>query len=87
MRNYWLEWCQEEIRYYPSGVPLSEDKEDIRDIKSINIRDGRGGRVLRGGSFVKLSMLVRSACCNRNGPAYRNRIGIGFRPARTFRND
>ena len=76
-----MEWCQEEIWDYPSGLPLSEDKEHIGDIKSINVRNAR---VLRGGSFLNLSMSLRSANRTKYGPA--NRLYIfGVRPARTLR--
>jgi formylglycine-generating enzyme required for sulfatase activity len=56
---------------------ISEDKEFILDI------DMSKSRVMRGGSFVYLASLARSASRNDNAPAYRGFV-IGFRPARTF---
>jgi formylglycine-generating enzyme required for sulfatase activity len=72
-----MEWCQEPIFYYRPGHPYSKDKEYKREIES------RESRVLRGGAFADLAVIVRSA--NRYGsePAFTNGY-VGFRPARTF---
>jgi formylglycine-generating enzyme required for sulfatase activity len=73
-----LEWCQERVLYYNTDLLMNNDKEDIRDISSTQVR------VLRGGSFVDQPMLVRSAYRFRYVPADRG-FNAGFRPARTFR--
>jgi len=76
--NAW-EWCQEVARDYQPGkddMP-SEDVEDAQDVKS------KDSRVLRGGSFVVQSRVVRSAFRYWDGPTYRNNL-VGFRPARTY---
>jgi formylglycine-generating enzyme required for sulfatase activity len=73
-----MEWCQERIIYYKTGIQYVEDKEDIGDIAS------RQGRVLRGGSFDLLPVIARSANRDAGVPALRY-FNVGFRPARTFR--
>jgi formylglycine-generating enzyme required for sulfatase activity len=75
-----LEWCQESVDYYSPGEggKAAEDVEDKKDIKD-NLN-----RVLRGGSFLDQSRVVRSAYRGRTVPT--NRVSfVGFRPARTFR--
>jgi formylglycine-generating enzyme required for sulfatase activity len=71
------EWCQERIMYYKTDLQINDDKEDIRDIGS------RQSRVLRGGAFTGLPVLVRSAQRVRLEPALRD-YSVGVRPARTF---
>ncbi len=76
--NAW-EWCQDASKPYGKGVDgkAIQDIEDIRDINS------KESRVLRGGSFLYLASVVRSA--NRNNPVPTNRSNdFGFRPARTL---
>src|SRR5262249_17120134 len=74
-----LQWCQERPVYYRAGAdggPVEdvEHKEYISDIQT---------RLLRGGSFVKLPLYVRSAYRYKAVPVGRFNY-FGFRPARTF---
>ena len=76
--NVW-NWCQESYNDYvvPQEGGAIEDKEYSLQIVS------RNSRVLRGGSFVVHSSLVRSAYRYWYVPS--NRLNnVGFRPARTF---
>jgi formylglycine-generating enzyme required for sulfatase activity len=76
--NAW-EWVQDRFKAYTktAGGKATKDLEDIFDINS------RNSRVLRGGAFGQIALLVRSA--NRDGGAPASRyISNGFRPARTF---
>jgi serine/threonine protein kinase/formylglycine-generating enzyme required for sulfatase activity len=72
-------WCQERYKGYPQGKG-EEPEDDKEDILSIN---NQNSRVLRGGSFIYLASLVRSARRFNNVPTFRN-FDFGFRPARTF---
>jgi formylglycine-generating enzyme required for sulfatase activity len=74
--NVW-NWCLDRYRPYPKGQGV---ENDIEDIFSINKQEGR---VLRGGSFGNLAVLVRSAIRGRNVPSFRSN-DVGLRPARTF---
>ena len=70
-----LEWCQDRPYYpYHPGDDVEDDNRDIKDINS---------RVLRGGSFLDLALLVRSAIRYWFRPSDTN-ASVGFRPARTF---
>jgi formylglycine-generating enzyme required for sulfatase activity len=75
--NVWT-WVQGPYGRYPDGPGAIEDKEDI-----INISDA-DSRVLRGGSFVKHALDVRSACRNNGRPGFRS-YNVGLRVARTYR--
>jgi formylglycine-generating enzyme required for sulfatase activity len=75
--NVW-NWCQESYREYPRGE--KEGYDDNEDVLSINSQESRS---LRGGSFVRLAMYLRSAFRYWNSPADRG-SAAGFRPARTF---
>ena len=55
-----------------------EDQEDALVVTSTD------SRVLRGGSFIYLAVLVRSATRVGYVPTFRD-IYVGFRPARAFR--
>ncbi len=66
--NVW-EWCQDQ---YGDYVP--EDQEDPIRVA------GRAGRVGRGGSWVNLAGICRSACRVGGQPDERNRL-LGFRLA------
>jgi formylglycine-generating enzyme required for sulfatase activity len=70
--NVWV-WCQE--RYEDRAL------EDTEDTLLINDKEDR---VLRGGSFIYPSWMVRSACRNMYVPTV-NLYNVGLRPARTFR--
>jgi formylglycine-generating enzyme required for sulfatase activity len=72
-------WCQERSVGYRAGQgkKAAEDQED--ELVVI----GTDSRVLRGGSFVDLPPLVRSAIRRNDVPMYRAN-NFGFRPARTF---
>ncbi|MHB1423503.1 MAG: protein kinase domain-containing protein [Gemmataceae bacterium] len=72
-------WCQD--RYDGYHQPEQDDKEDKEDISRVNDLDPR---VLRGGSYFVLPVLVRSAYRLRVVPTNRLPL-IGFRPARTCR--
>ena len=66
------EWCQDWYGDYPSGA----------------VTDPTGAasgsrRVLRGGSFLYPTSLVRSATRSLSQPANRTNY-VGFRPARTY---
>ena len=61
------EWCQDRYGDYPSGS-VTDPKGPF----------GGSGRVIRGGSWVSRSWVVRSAYRVRNDPAGRN-IYLGFR--------
>jgi formylglycine-generating enzyme required for sulfatase activity len=77
--NVWT-WCQESYQGYPraKGGGAIEDKEDDLIISSST------SRVLRGGSFERHAVDVRSADRASRVPTYR--VGtVGFRLARTFR--
>jgi formylglycine-generating enzyme required for sulfatase activity len=77
------EWCQNEVSYYPDSYHAQyiTDTEDIDDIRGIMDKDP--GRVLRGGSFYNLALLVRSASRVRYRPS--SDFGtFAFRVARTF---
>jgi formylglycine-generating enzyme required for sulfatase activity len=79
--NAW-EWCQDRYKSMgsdrPEGNKVIEDKEDMHIVKNTE------GRVVRGGSFNTLVLIMR--CATRS--SYRPTEGyffFGFRPARTFR--
>ncbi len=74
------EWCQNRFREYPRNT-TTEPFEDIADEKDTNLV-GDDERVLRGGSFIIFSALVRSADRDRYRPDDRRNY-VGFRPART----
>jgi formylglycine-generating enzyme required for sulfatase activity len=74
-------WCQE---IYRSGYPTAKIGEVIEDKEGIYSINTERSRVLRGGSFLNLASLVRSAYRHLIGPADRS-YDIGFRPARTYR--
>jgi formylglycine-generating enzyme required for sulfatase activity len=77
--NVWC-WCQDSYKGYDQarGGEALEDNEDIIYV------DNQAGRVLRGGSFDRAPLMVRSASRMSRSPA--NRINdYGFRPARTIR--
>jgi formylglycine-generating enzyme required for sulfatase activity len=67
-------WCQDGFDLYKAG----EDTEDKHDIQN------GSRRVLRGGSFLCLGSIVRSACRFRDVPTY-SYHNSGFRAARTLR--
>ncbi|MDB4517048.1 formylglycine-generating enzyme family protein, partial [Crocinitomicaceae bacterium] len=72
------EWCQEKYSSYGVGTK-GKTAEDVEDTASVS---SRGSRLLRGGSFDYLPMVVRSAyrIAYRPGNRY---FTYGFRPART----
>src|SRR5262249_8713531 len=76
-------WCQDGLFYYPPGrhgaARLDEAYPgDMKDIpNSLN-------RVVRGGAFLYLPVLVRSALRSQEQPASHH-FSFGFRPARTLR--
>jgi eukaryotic-like serine/threonine-protein kinase len=72
--NVWC-WCQDRYQIYPSE--MGEDKEDAREINS------KDNRVMRGGSFSSLAVMVRSATRFRLAPTNQD-IYVGFRVARTI---
>jgi serine/threonine protein kinase/formylglycine-generating enzyme required for sulfatase activity len=76
--NVW-EWCQNRYQPYPTGEGqgVVEDGEDQLTI------DNQEARVLRGGAFRLISVLVRSAYRFRLVPADRYDL-VGFRVARTL---
>ena len=73
------EWCLEVPHYYSSKITsmMVDDKASDLLLTQINTR------ILRGGTFVDRTALVRSAKRSANQPSVR--IGdYGFRPARTL---
>jgi formylglycine-generating enzyme required for sulfatase activity len=74
------EWCQDQADYYPDPY-RGNSIRDTEEYKTITDSDGR---LLRGGAFSHLALVVRSAYRIRGGPAYRINL-VGFRPARTYR--
>jgi formylglycine-generating enzyme required for sulfatase activity/serine/threonine protein kinase len=76
--NVW-QWCQDrfvddtERAQAPVDKGALEDKVDDKNI-----------RLLRGGAFRDLPLVVRSTYRSRDAPAFRLYF-LGFRPARTFR--
>jgi formylglycine-generating enzyme required for sulfatase activity len=78
------EWTQDPLYdYYPRFLgredKLSEDRERIEPMIDRGVP-----RMLRGGSFVNVPLLVRSATRFNYVPTFRGTT-FGFRPARTFR--
>ena len=75
--NAWT-WCLDGPRpYIPAGM---EDSEDNRDV------DDTGTRILRGGSFLYRSAILRSAFHEDDRPSYPD-ITVGLRLARTLPRD
>jgi eukaryotic-like serine/threonine-protein kinase len=72
-----MEWCQESYQARKDGEP-SEDIEDKTEIAD------KQRRVLRGGSFINHSRLVRCALRFWDVPTNRY-YNVGLRPARTIR--
>jgi eukaryotic-like serine/threonine-protein kinase len=73
------EWVQDRIdRTLPQRRGLFSDM-----IKISELVNERNPRLLRGGSFVNLPALVRSAYRLWNAPAYRYNF-LGFRPSRSY---
>ncbi len=72
-----FEWCQDESRYYVTDRPFVEDAEQVGAIRDKSLR------VLRGGSFLNLAPLARSADRNCSQPDLRVNLS-GFRVARTY---
>ena len=70
-------WCQESFKDYPQGVEAEEDQEDGLEIVHTT------GRVLRGGSFLNQSSILRSAYRTNFVPTPRS-LTLGFRLARTL---
>jgi formylglycine-generating enzyme required for sulfatase activity len=80
--NVW-NWCMDRHAPYakPQGGKPLEDNENKDDVDRIV---STADRVWRGGSFIYLPVIVRSA--NRTGHSPYNRGNfVGFRPARTYR--
>lgn len=78
MQGNTYEWCYDTYRSYP---PDSE--ESIEDAPGTEEVSETVRRVMRGGSFLFIARLVRSAYRTYNPPAHRS-VGNGFRPARTY---
>jgi formylglycine-generating enzyme required for sulfatase activity len=76
--NVW-NWCQEGGRAYEpnQGGKAADDAEDHREVWD------RVERVLRGGSFYNLAVVLRSAYRYGNRPTFRNDM-VGLRVARTL---
>src|SRR5262249_33305190 len=74
--NVWP-WVQDEFAPHPQQAGLVKDKEDLRDIED------RYSRVLRGGSFFVLPLVVRSAYRFYYRPDLRI-YSVGLRVARTY---
>jgi formylglycine-generating enzyme required for sulfatase activity len=72
--NAW-EWCQNQLKPYPAGPGVSEDREDQT---TISLRD----RVMRGGAFGSHDSNVRSA---RRYPFQVTYLSVGLRVVRTVR--
>jgi formylglycine-generating enzyme required for sulfatase activity len=70
-------WCQERCKGYPEGNKATEDTEDELVVTSTD------GRVIRGGSFVRLASSIRSAYRNSSEPSVHT-FNIGFRLAGTL---
>jgi formylglycine-generating enzyme required for sulfatase activity len=72
-------WCQEHFHAYPQtrGTEVSDDKEDRLTVTAAD------PRVLRGGAFNNLAVLVRSARRVDYVPTFRS-LNIGIRVARTL---
>ncbi len=72
-------WCQESYQPYTPGI--NEDQLESKE-DALNIVPTKS-RLLRGGAFVSLASVVRSAYRYDDMPTYRG-VSIGFRLARTF---
>jgi serine/threonine protein kinase/formylglycine-generating enzyme required for sulfatase activity len=73
------EWCQDVPRYHSSKITEMIIDNKLSDLLLSQINT----RILRGGTFVDRTALVRSAKRSANQPSIR--IGdYGFRPARTL---
>ena len=77
--NVW-DWCQDRYVVYPQS-PTGQVVEDSPGTQAVTDREGR---VLRGGSFNNLPMLVWSAHRYWAQPIFRNYVS-GIRVARTYR--
>ncbi len=81
--NIWC-WCQDIHAAYPiagdDGVVDDREREESLEISNLL------GRVSRGGSFDTRPSLARCASRSQIPPANRF-INVGFRPARTIRNE
>ncbi len=73
-----VEWCFDLYMKYPKRT--DEDFDDIPTTQPVETVDRR---VLRGGGFYTLPVIIRSAHRYNNQPGDRN-ISFGFRPARTY---
>jgi formylglycine-generating enzyme required for sulfatase activity len=73
--NVW-NWCQDRYRSYPDSLIRVNDPVDQEPVTDAH------GRVLRGGSFLNLSLFVRAATRVQNRPSLLA-DSYGFRPART----
>jgi formylglycine-generating enzyme required for sulfatase activity len=76
--NAW-EWCQDGRK----DIRFSQEQKDQETYKE-DIISSKYGHALRGGAFVDVPVVVRSAGRYVDQPANRF-YGIGFRPARTYR--
>ena len=72
-------WCQESFDAYPNVGRQQVDDSEVNDLAIISTKS----RVMRGGSFVTQSSLVRSAYRISYQPSPRS-FYIGFRLARTL---
>jgi formylglycine-generating enzyme required for sulfatase activity len=72
------EWCQDKYRPYQSGEG-KEATDQIKEIKYVS----EDPRLLRGGSFIDLPSVVRSALRFWVAPSVRDSY-VGFRPSRTY---
>jgi len=72
------EWCFDRYVHYPK-----EADKVLEDMPTTESVDDRDRCVLRGGGFLALAGLIRSASRHRIQPAYRLAF-FGFRPARTY---
>ncbi|MBY0527275.1 MAG: SUMF1/EgtB/PvdO family nonheme iron enzyme [Gemmataceae bacterium] len=77
------EWCQDRVHPYPKNDgQASEDRED-KVLLVHNKEDATDSRIFRGGSFVDLTAMLRSAYRDNTRPT--NRVtSIGLRVARTM---
>lgn len=72
-----FEWIYDTYSYHPSS---SEDAVPTPTSKAISDTESR---VLRGGSFLVRTLLVRFALRTVNRPLARS-YNVGFRPSRTY---
>jgi formylglycine-generating enzyme required for sulfatase activity len=76
--NVWT-WTHNRYLSYPQSN-LNDDLEDVEVVTDIK------SRIIRGGSFGNLTLLVRSTDRYDIRPGFRN-IAIGLRVARTLASD